>query len=315
MKTVFNKTPVLVTGATGFIGSHLVKALLKKNARVIIITRPASSLWRLKKIINQVQILKADLTQRRLLHQLLRETNPKMVFHLAANIDHSRSIRLIRDTLRDNILGSLNLIEWFLAHPPHVFINFGTCEEYGDSIMPFDENMREKPVSPYSVTKTAITHYCGMFYRIHKFPVVTVRPFLTYGPFQTSSSLIPYCIRQALKSLPINVTKGEQTREFNYISDMVEGILLAATTKKAIGEIINLGTGKEYKVKNVIKLILTLTGSHSRVNIGALAYKPGEAMRFYCRSDKVKKLLGWKPKVTLEQGLKKTIEWQKHYFL
>lgn len=309
MSSFFYSLPVLVTGATGFIGSHLVRALIGEGANVSIIKRPRSSLWRVLDVIKKLTILEADLLDKSSLDRVLRNKTFGTVFHLAAHTTHERIKQRMDDVFNQNIRGSANLFHYFLNHPIRTFINTGTCEEYGDNPAPFDESMREKPVSPYSASKVAITHYGQMLHRIYNFPLVTVRPFLTYGPYQTRDFLIPYAISRALRSQPIETTKGKQTRELHYISDMVDGILLAATNKKAIGEVIDLGNGKEYKVRDVVKMVVTLTNSSSKLRFGTLPYRPGETLRFYCRGEKAKKILGWKPKISLQEGLKKTITW------
>jgi len=107
------------------------------------------------------------------------------------------------------------------------------------------------------------------------------------------------------------MTKGEQTREFNYIDDVVQGFILAGTTPEAIGEVINLGSGVEYRIKDVVSMIASLMGSPIKLEIGALPYRPGETMHFYCSNEKAKKILGWRPNVPLEVGLKRTIDWYK----
>ena len=303
---------MLVTGATGFIGSHLTRALVQREAKVSILKRPSSSLARLKDIAKRLRILEADLTDERRLKAALKRSDHQIIFHLAADTNHSRLQKLIKKTFEKNVVGSLNVLNFFLDRPIKVFVNVGTCEEYGDNSAPFHEDMREKPVSPYSASKVAITHYCQMLYKIYDFPAVTLRPFLTYGPYQEGDFLIPYSIKRCLRSLPIKTTKGEQTREFHYVTDIVEGILRAASSKKAIGEIIDLGTGKEYVIREVLQKIRTLTDCKSKWKRD-VPYRPGEVMRFYCRGDKARKLLGWKPKVTLTEGIKRTIAWQEKH--
>ena len=315
MRNIFTHTPVLVTGATGFIGSHLVRKLVDLNAHVWIIKRPQASLWRLTGIENRIKILSVDLQNQRLLYSLLDKNHFQIIFHLAAETNHDNDQKLVKKVFQNNVDSSLNLLTYFLDKQIKIFVNIGTCEEYGNNIPPFHEDMWEKPISPYSASKVVISHYGDMLHRLYGFPIVTLRPFLTYGPGQTKNHLIPYCVSQAIKSLPIETTSGNQTRELHYISDTVEGILLAATAKKAIGHIIDLGDGIEYVVKDVVKHILKLTNSFSVWHRGGISRRKGEGKRFYCRGDKARNLLGWKPKVSLEKGLLKTISWYKAYNL
>lgn len=312
LSQTFDSLPVLVTGASGFIGSHLVKRLVDLKAQVTIIKRAASSIWRLESVIKNLKVIEVDLLQESELRKLLRNHHFQVIFHLAAVTDHDRSVKLLQNSFSNNMSGTLNLTRCFFNRRIKAFINVGTCEEYGNNVTPFHEQQREQPVSPYSASKVAVTHCLQMLYRIFGFPSVTVRPFLTYGPGQISNQLIPYCISQALQGLPIYTTAGDQTREFHYVSDIVSGILLAATQKKTPGEVIDLGTGKEYKIKDVVKLILQLTHSSSPWYI-KVPNRLGEVDRFYCRGQKARQLLGWKPHVVLKDGLTETIIWYRKY--
>lgn len=309
----FKNLNVLVTGATGFIGSNLVRTLVQKGAKVSILKRPKSSIWRLKDIITRIEILEADLRDKRHLQIALRKKDFRVIFHLAACVKREPSVSLIKENLETNIWGTINLIDCMNRLDIKSFVNTGTCDEYGDNPVPFHEKQRENPLSPYAASKVAASHYCQMIARTTGFPIITLRPFLTYGPFQTGDMLIPNVVASCLKSLPIQVTKGQQTREFHYISDIVDGFLLAATNKKAIGEIIDLGTGKEHTVKEVVEMIVKLTDYRLKWRLGDLPYRENEMFRFYCGGEKAKRLLKWQPKISLKDGLKKTIEWRKKF--
>ena len=213
-----------------------------------------------------------------------------------------------------NVLGTINLITGLMNLGCDCFINFGTCEEYGNGKAPFIENQRELPVSPYSSSKVATTHFCQMIHRITGFPVITIRPFLTYGPKQTSNMLIPSLIRHCLTGLrEYKMTLGEQTREFNYITDVVEGVLETARRLDLFGEIINIGNGKEHKIVDVAQLIIKLTGSSIKLQSGALPYRPGEVFNFFSSTEKFIQSIN-PPKFTpLREGLEKTILWYNDF--
>jgi nucleoside-diphosphate-sugar epimerase len=140
-------------------------------------------------------------------------------------------------------------------------------------------------------------------------PIVTLRPFLIYGPSQDTNMFIPSLIHHCLEGKDFPMTKGDQTREFNYVDDIVDAYLLAAFCPKAVGEIINIGNGIEYKIKDVAEIIVKMMGSPIKLLIGNLSKRPGEASHFFCSNEKAKRLLGWFPKFSLDEGLKKTIEW------
>ncbi|MBI4091741.1 MAG: GDP-mannose 4,6-dehydratase [Candidatus Levybacteria bacterium] len=309
----FKNLNVLVTGATGFIGSNLVRVLLQKGAKVSILKRPKSSVWRLKDILTRIKILEADLRDKHHLQLALKNSHSRAIFHLAACVKREPSSSLIKENLETNVWGTTNLIDCVTKGDIKSFVNTGTCDEYGDNPVPFNEKQRENPLSPYAASKVAASHYCQMLTRTTGLPIITLRPFLTYGPYQTGEMLIPDVVTSCLKSLPIQATLGQQTREFHYISDIVNGFLLAATNKKAIGEIIDLGTGEEHTVKEVIEMIVELTEYRLKWKLGNLPYRENEMFRFYCQGDKAKKLLKWRPKTSLKDGLIKTIDWQKKF--
>jgi UDP-glucose 4-epimerase len=304
---------ILVTGATGFIGSNLVRTLVARGAKVTAMKRPSSSVWRLKDISEQIEILEVDLRDYKGIKKSLNKRRFQIIFHLASHIDRSRFAKISGDTLGVNILGTLHLIDCFLKRDIEMFVNTGTCDEYGDNPVPFNEDQRERPQSPYAASKVVATHYCQLLFRTARLPVVIVRPFLTYGPCQIGEMLIPYVIERCLKSSRLKVTPGEQTREVHYIDDIVEGFIKAATCEKAVGQVINLGTGCEYKVGAIVSLIVKLTGYGKKWSLGELPYRENEMLRFYCDGQKAKEILMWKPRITLTEGLARTIEWYKSY--
>lgn len=309
----FKNLNVLVTGATGFIGSNLVRSLLQKEASVSIIKRPSSMTWRLKDILTRIKVLEADLRDKHQLELVLKHSNHQIIFHIAACIKRHRSTSVIKENLETNVWGTVNLINCVKEKNIRSFVNTGTCAEYGNNPVPFHETQRENPLSPYAASKVASSHYCQMITKTTGFPIITLRPFLTYGPYQTGEMLIPSVINNCLRSLPIRITKAKQTREFYYISDMIDGFILAATNKKAIGEIIDLGTGREYTVKETVEMIARLTGYPLKSKLENLSNRENEVLRSCCRGEKAKKILGWRPKVSLEDGLIKTIEWQRKF--
>lgn len=314
MITTLKDIKVLVTGISGFIGSYLARRLAEEGAEVYGLIRNSSNLWRIKDLKNQIDLRYADLTDFESVRKAVQDIKPQKVFHLAAYVDVSRSFEVMDDMVEVNIKGTLNLLRALVGSGYDCFINTGTCEEYGDNLVPFLEEQVPNPVSLYSASKVATTMFCQMLHKTKGLPIITLRPFLTYGPRQESNMLIPSLIKKALKGEALEMTEGEQTREFNYVDDIVDGFIKASITPEAIGEIINIGNGLEYKIKEVVEIILKLMNSSVKPKFGALAYRPGETWHFYCDNTKAKEILGWKPKVSLEDGLRMTINWfQKHY--
>jgi nucleoside-diphosphate-sugar epimerase len=309
MITALKDIGVLVTGISGFIGSHLARRLLEEGTEVHGLVRESSNLWRIRDIKNQIKLHCVDLRDSDLVRKAVQDINPQKVFHMAAYVDVSRSFEVMDEMIEVNIKGTLNLLKALDGIDYDCFINTGTSEEYGDNPVPFREEQIPNPVSPYSASKVSTTMFCQMLHKTMGLPIITLRPFLTYGPMQESNMLIPSVIKKAITRERFEMTEGEQTREFNYVDDIVDGFIKASFTKKAIGEIINIGNGKEYKIRDVVFKILDIMGNPIKPLIGALPYREGETMHFYCDNTKVKELIGWHPKVSLEEGLKKTIDW------
>lgn len=313
MITTLAKTKVLVTGTSGFIGSHLARRLVAEGAEVHGLVEPGTSRWRIQDIQKQIELYDADLRDYESLKKITQGVKPQKVFHLAARVDVSRSLEIIDEMVEVNIRGTLNLLRALDGIAYDCFINTGTSEEYGDNPTPFREDQTPNPVSPYSAAKAAVTMFCRMLHKTSGLPVITLRPFLTYGPGQESDMLIPSLIRKVSQGEALEMTRGEQTREFNYVEDVVDGFIRASLSPGAIGEIINIGNGREYRVRDVVEMVLRLMNSPIEPRFGALDYRPGEAWHFYCDNTKARKILGWKPEVSLEDGLRMTIDWyQKH---
>jgi UDP-glucose 4-epimerase len=306
---------VLVTGGSGFIGSHLVKRLVQMGAEVYLLSRNRSVIdnVRLKDVWNKLKIVNADIRNFDSLAPL-KQLEPEIVFHLAAYHHVGDSFTHFSEALDTNCLGTSNLLEALDGYERFVYTS--TSEVYGlQSSLPFKEEMTPHPISPYAIGK-----YAGELYSLMKYsmgyPVTVLRPFNVYGPSQSAEALIPEMISDCLAERPIRATEGKQTREFNYIDDVIGGFISAARVKAAVGEIINLGSGEEISVRDLVLKIVELTKSKSEVSFGALAYRPTEIWRMFCDNTKAKEILGWTPNIGLEEGLKRTIlSFERRYAL
>jgi UDP-glucose 4-epimerase len=164
-------------------------------------------------------------------------------------------------------------------------------------------------VSPYSVSKYSAEMFCDLLYKLYGYPIVTLRLFNLYGEYDISSRIIPDSIIACLMRKELKLTSGKQTRDFNYVKDVIEGILKASDVKKAIGETINIGSGKEYSIRFLVEKIIELMGNPIKPSFGAFSYRKNEVWRMRCDNSKARRILNYKPKFSLEEGLKKTIEW------
>jgi nucleoside-diphosphate-sugar epimerase len=305
---------VLVTGAGGFIGSHLVKRLLDEGAQVHILLKKNESSWRIKDRLDRLVIWESDITDLTSLQSILPRTNPQIIFHLAALVDVSQSWERVVPMTNTNVAGTINLLTVLKHSSFEAFIHTSSSEEYGDAPSPIKEEQRESPISPYSFSKVASTFFCQMAARTFDLPITTVRLFPTYGPFQESSMFIPSAIKTLLLGEVFTMSPGEQRREFTYVDDIVEAYLKVAACSQAHGEIFNVGSGIPHTLKDVIGMIKKIIGGERVVEFGALPYRKGEGMECFCDNQKVKQLTGWSPRVSLEEGLRLTVEWYKSYY-
>lgn len=299
---------VLVTGAAGFIASHLCAALAARGARVVAVDLPGASWWRHDELRINTERRVCDLSQPGAASALLANADFDCIFHLAALVDVERTSDLVLACLHANIAATAALLHAARRHARRVVVT-GTCEEYGNGPVPFDESQREVAVSPYSWSKICTTHLAQLYHHIFELPTVVVRPFLTYGPLQINNMLIPAAIRAALRNQPLETTPGAQTRDLIYVTDVAEGMLAAASAPHAAGNIFNLGSGIETPVAVLVRLIYQLCESRAAPRIGARPYRPGETMHFFCSPARAQRHLHWQPTVSLRDGLQRTIDW------
>jgi len=299
---------VLVTGATGFIGSHLAERLVAEGAEVTLLIKPGASKANVTSILDKVHIHEVDLRDGQRVQELMRECRPRKVYHLAAvgvtdpGVDPRLAVQV-------NVIGTLNLLEALRETGCDCFVNTGTCYEYGHNTPPMREDQMVDPINAYAASKSAAWLFCNMYHRTHGYPIVTVRPFTVYGPRQSERALIPQVILHALRGEDFPMTGGEQGRDWIYVDDVVEGILRASLAEAAIGQVINLCTGEEHTVREVVEKVLELMGNPIQPLIGALSYRRGEIWHLVGDNARARELLGWEPQVSLEEGLQETVRW------
>lgn len=303
---------VCVTGAAGFIGSHLCNELVSRGYTVLGVDVNNVDWWRHEELNISCKRLEVDLCDRDNVADIFYRQRFDILFHLASYVDARREEKLIDSMIANHIIATHNLIRSCRNRVRRIVL-IGTCEEYGNGPVPFQETQREIAVSPYSWSKICCTHLGELYANIFNYPIVIVRPFLTYGPFQASDLLIPSAIRAALSGKPLSMTKGEQTREFIYVSDTVDGLVLIAEKPGLEGMILNIASGIEIQITTVVSMIYEITNAPVQPLIGDLPYRLGETMHFYGGCDKTYQLLGWKPCVTLREGLENTIAWYRSF--
>lgn len=304
---------ILVTGGSGFIGSHLTRRFVEEGADVAILTKYNSNIdnIRLVDIWDQITIFEADIRNQDSLKHI-SDFRPEIVYHLAAYNHVGDSFAHINEALDCNIKGTANVLEAYSDYERFVYV--ASSEIYGDQEkVPFEEEMYPRPVSPYGVGKYGGELYCRMKMASSDKRLVILRPFNAYGPYQSPRAIIAEMILTCLEGKPVFSTAGKQTRDFNYVENLVDGFVLAGEKHEAIGEIINLGSGMEISIRDLIVEIHTQTGSSSELNIGSLEYRPTEIWRMVAGNSRAKNLLGWVPRVDFTEGMRRTIAWYKAY--
>lgn len=301
---------VLVTGASGFIGSFLTETLVQRGVEVHCLLRPSSSMRRLRRVLEHVHVHLADLTDPDALDDAVSAAKPEIIFHLAAmgatNVNAPPTL-----AARVNIEGTLNLL-LALKGDYQTFVNTGTCHEYGDNTPPFRENQDPRPELPYAITKAAAWHFCNRLYKTKGWPIVTVRPFAVYGPGQAATTFVSACIRAAQNKQTFEMTMGEQSRDWVYIADVVDGLIQAGTVPQAIGGTFNLCTGRETTLYETAQLISDQVAEEQEcapiaIHRGALPYREGEIWRLVGDNSQARTVLRWEPSVSLRSGIRETV--------
>lgn len=294
---------VLVTGATGFLGRHLIPAIVAAGGQPILMVRPGAP------VPAKHDVVHADLEDGTALRRELQRSAPDVVFHLAAATDPSRRRDLSRRMLAANFLATVALAEAAADCGAHRFVFTGTCEEYGHQTPPFSETLPPDPLSPYSASKAAATIWLRMMQQTHGLPAVILRPFLVYGPGQQPPRLVPSACAAALEGRDFPMTSGRQRRELTYVADVVEGLIRAAVARDAVGEIINLGAGEEHTVLSIVETIYRLAGGRGSPRPGELEDRPNDMQRFCADTTRAKRVLDWTARTPLTQGLEATLDW------
>lgn len=313
------KNKILITGAAGFVGSHLSEKLSDLGYSIVAFDRYNSTndfVWLnklRKKNKKNCEFVLGDIRDYDSVFKAMKGCDT--VFHLAALIGIPYSYHSPLAYLKTNVEGTYNVLEASKQYNLKNIIITSTSEVYGSAeYLPINESHPINSQSPYAASKSAADQLSLSYFKSFGLPVKIIRPFNIYGPRQSERAIIPTIINQALSSKK-NITLGnlKPLRDFNYISDVVNAFIKVMKSKKIIGEVVNVGSNKKISINDLCKKILELNNQNKKIKINFKRKRPklSEVDQLQCNNKKIIKLISWTPKIKLKEGLKYTIEWFK----
>ena len=299
---------ILLTGATGFVGSNLARRLIRDGHKVNILSRSSSDFWRLKDIYGKLNIHEVDLLEKEKLENIIKEIKPEYIIHTATY--GGRPLQKETDKIiTSNFLGLMNLVEACNTIPYKCFINTGSSSEYG----PKSEKMKEsdicEPITAYGVSKVASALYCNYISRENK-NIGTLRLFSPFGDYEEKGRLFPDVILNALEEKPIYLANPNSVRDFIYIEDVVELYLKILKNPADLkGEIYNCGYGEQHSVEYIVNKVIEITGSKSEIKYNTKAGREFETEKWTSDISKAKKKFSWELNNSFDEGIKKAVDW------
>jgi UDP-glucose 4-epimerase len=286
---------VLVAGASGFLGRHLVRRLAAAGAEVVALSRRTDE--ELRKHASRA--IEADVSDLAAVKGIFADIRPQAVYQLCGHPDGGRDPQLILPILHSDIVTSVNLLLACLEHPVQRFVTTASLEESQDGT---------PPTSPYAAAKMASTGYARMFHLLYKVPVVILRPFMTYGPGQPEKKVIAYLVRSLLAGEAPRLGSGTRPVDWIYIDDVIDGFLAALSATGVDGSTFDLGSGQLIPLLEIGQQLMQITDARVAPQFGAIADRAFERVRT-ADMESARKHLGWAPKVSLHEGLARTVAW------
>ena len=300
-----------VTGATGFIGRHLVRALVSAGCRPTLMARSPNHDGYQKEFGDEIRWATVDLTESNTLREFLFLEKPKVLIHLAGTRGRTdvRGSEAACEEL--NFRVTVDLLRAALAADVQRIVILGSAEEYGNQPGPHHETLPLLATSPYGVSKARTTEEAMNAYKNAGCPVVVVRPFSVYGPGQPSDMFVAEAVDAAVRNVEFRMSHGEQKRDLIFVEDVVRGLIAAASAPGIEGRVINLGTSEAYRLREVAELVWRMAGADSPLIIGARHAPAEELYDTWADITLARRLLGWSPRVDLERGLERTIDFAR----
>lgn len=309
MNDILSRKSILITGGAGFIGTNLIRELIRLKYDISLVLKASSNLWGIKEVLNKVKVYHVDLLNKKKLTKIVSKINPNFIIHLATYSNYRRETG-VEEMIDININGTLNLLLASKNINYELLINTGSSSEYGIKEKPMQENDLLEPISFYAATKSSATLLCQVFAKEYKKPIVTLRPFSVFGPYEEEDRFIPTIIKAAIDNKSIKLTEGKIRRDFIYVKDVVDiYVKTLSYGKKLSVQILNVGTGIEYTNDEVVQTLFKVANKKVRIEKGAYPPRLWDTSHWVADTSKTKKILKWKPKFNLKKGLEETYKW------
>ena len=298
----------LVTGASGYIGTRLVRRLLVSGYRVVAFDLHFSPAFG-EEFKGKLLFADGDINDKEKICSLIENNGVEYIYHMAGLKNRKNQIEEFTLLMNVNYGGTLSVLDCARKYPHQIehVILMGTTEEYGTATAPFYEATHELPNSAYGLSKLSATRLGLLFYTQYKVPVTIMRPSVTYGPGQGTEMFIPALINGLLSGKPFAMSPGQQVRDFLYIDDLIDALVVCGEEPRLCGEIVNVASGLSLQLKEVAEKVAEVLGKKDKLQVGAIPYRGFEIMNYSINIDKIKKLSSWKPLTSFEKGISITI--------
>jgi len=300
---------IFVTGATGFVGANIARKLLMEGHEVHVLMRESSNSWRLGEVMSKLVCHKEDLSNVEGMRAVLKEVQPEIIIHTAVygGLPNQTDTNAIVQT---NIIGTKNLLEASKDIPYRLLINTGSSSEYGKKTAPMKENDVLEPTTEYGISKASATHYCAFFAKKYGKPIITLRLFSPYGSFEERNRLVSYCTLNILENKNIQIGNLNSARDFIFIGDVVDAYIFFMNNfdQKFSGEVFNIGSGEQHTVGDVLEKLFSVSGKILKVSSDESKQRVYDSSMWVADISKVR-CLGWSPKYSFYEGMKKNFEW------
>jgi len=310
MEPNLNGKKIVITGGCGFIGSHLVRHLTRIGARILVLKDKTDPCQRLQDSDKSVDVISCTFADPNAIRKALGEFRPEYVAHLRAAVNKDSSSSVLDELFKKNVLETVHLLNVAKEIKSiKRFVGFGSIEECAGGEPPFNEQSRDAPLSPYSISKLLSTKVMQYFFAKERLPIVVLRLSVVYGPAQHEGMFVPDLVTSCLAGRDFSMTEGTQTRDFIFVDDVIEAVLRSFVAPDIEGEIFHIGSGKPVTLKEVARKVHAQTKSQNHILFGMLPKRDSESIGYATDIRKAKKQLQWHPNISIEEGLKKTIGW------